>query len=57
MVHSINQESETAIHMNASPVLQVLGMSLEAQRMNLLDGRCRPRAMVGRDIINVKDSC
>ena len=43
MVHSANQESETAIHMNANPVLQELGMSLEAQRMNLLNGQCRPK--------------
>ena len=27
--------------MNANPVLQVLGMSLEDQRMNLLDAQCK----------------
>ena len=27
--------------MNASPVLQVLGMSLEVQQMNLLDAQCK----------------
>ena len=41
MAHSTNQESEMAIHMNASPVLQVLGMSLEVQQMNLLDAQCK----------------
>ena len=41
MAHSTNQESETAIHMNASPVLQVLGMSLEVKQMNLLDAQCK----------------
>ena len=47
MAHSINQESETAIHMSASPVLQVLGMSLEVQRMNLLDARYRQGQWLG----------